>query len=186
MKSGSPSHPEGDLPEGKKLRSTLILGYGNYDRQDDGVAWHALVSLARHYHKSVADNPTREIEPTGDYPHLLFQMQLTPELAETINQYDRVCFIDAHTGNIPEDVHLEPVSPGYQTSPFTHHLTPATCLELVKVVFHKEPLAILVSIRGYAFGFQQYLSPQSTALLTIAVNKIITWIDHDNLNSAAE
>lgn len=168
------------------MKSTLILGYGNYDRQDDGIAWHALLSLARHYNKPVPDNPTQEIEPAGDYPHLLFQMQLTPELAEIISQYDRVCFIDAHTGNVPEDIHIETISPGYQSSPFTHHLTPSTCLELVKVVFRREPQAILVSIRGYAFGFQQSLSPQSMALLTIAMKKIITWIDHDNPKTEAE
>jgi Ni,Fe-hydrogenase maturation factor len=85
--------------------STLFIGYGNPDRQDDGVAWHVL--------KGVADELGLETSQTWEDPlpsttevDFAFHLQLTPELAEDITAYDRVCFVDAHTGKIPENVQV--------------------------------------------------------------------------------
>ena len=36
--------------------------------------------------------------------------ELTPELAETIAQYERVCFVDAHTGAVPHDVNVSAIA----------------------------------------------------------------------------
>jgi hypothetical protein len=33
----------------KKIPKTLILGYGNPDREDDGVAWHILKGIANQF-----------------------------------------------------------------------------------------------------------------------------------------
>jgi Ni,Fe-hydrogenase maturation factor len=35
----------------------LIVGYGNYDREDDGVAWHILERLANHLGQPLAESP---------------------------------------------------------------------------------------------------------------------------------
>ncbi len=35
-----------------------------------------------------------------------FYLQLTPEMAEEISAYEYVCFLDAHTGAIPEPVRI--------------------------------------------------------------------------------
>ena len=154
----------------------LIIGYGNTDRQDDGVAWHVI----SHVIKSLGYKPPEEFEesfplPFGD-SDFLFQLQLTPELSELLVSYDRVCFVDAHTGAVPEDVHFEILQPGYQQSPFTHHLTPSSLLAMSSSVYNKAPESILISVRGYEFGFSRDLSEISASLVPAAVEMIINWL----------
>jgi Ni,Fe-hydrogenase maturation factor len=88
------------------MQPTLIIGYGNFDRQDDGVAWHVLAEVARRLGCAVPLSPEEEFPPNGGKPDFIFELQLTPELAEAIAQYERVCFVDAHTGAVPHDVTL--------------------------------------------------------------------------------
>lgn len=102
----------------------------------------------------------------------VFQLQLTPEIAYDLDKYDRVCFIDAHTGAVPEEVHFERVTPNFQKSPFTHHLTAGSLLSITDTIHHKSPETILVSVRGYQFGFARTLS-EATSLLTHQAADII-------------
>lgn len=154
---------------------SLILGFGNADRQDDGLAWHVLVGVAARHGQAVR-SPDDDLPSLPGGVDLLFQLQLTPELAEDLAAYDRVCFVDAHTGNIDEDVALSPVVPGYQASPFTHHLTPATCVAIAGALYGRAPKSVLVSVRGHVFGFESELSAQSAALVPEAVNLIVDWL----------
>jgi hydrogenase maturation protease len=158
------------------LDKTLILGYGNVDRQDDGVAWHVLAGLARKLGRPVPSIEDDEFENDGSNPDLRFLLQLTPELAETIAEYSRVCFVDAHTGNLPEDLHTAEVKPEYQSSPFTHHMTPETCLSFVKTIYQRDVAGLLISIRGFEFGFSHVLSPAAARLVDQAVEVIVQWL----------
>ena len=158
-----------------EVPATLIIGYGNPDRQDDGVAWHILTRLAQEFGRLIP-SVDEGFFPNGENPDLLFTLQLIPELAETIAAYQRVCFVDAHTGNVPEDVNVVEVKPEYQRSPFTHHMTADTCLSLVQTIYGQTPQAILVSVRGFEFGFSHELSPATLQLAEQAVGQIITWL----------
>lgn len=158
---------------------TLIFGYGNYDRQDDGAAWHVISLLRKAL--SIPDHETIDDDFISDDDLIfVFQLQLTPELAESVAQFDRVCFIDAHTGAVPEDVHYEVLHPSYQHSPLTHHLTPSSLLSIIQTIYHNVPESVLVSIRGYSFEFTQSLSTQTQMLVPLAVNKIVEWLDKEN------
>jgi hydrogenase maturation protease len=157
-------------------KRTLIIGYGNADRQDDGVAWHVLAALRRRLGKPEAEAFDDAFEPEGENPDFLFTLQLTPEMAETVADYQRVCFVDAHTGNVPEEIHLRQLQAKYQRSPFTHHLTPDTLLALCEQLYSQTPDAILVSVRGYQFGFESSLSPETQALVEPALKKILRWL----------
>lgn len=157
------------------IPATLIIGYGNPDRQDDGIAWHILVRLAGKLGRPIPSIDEGFL-PSGENPDLLFILQLVPELAETISAYQRVCFVDAHTGNVPEKVNLVKVKADYQRSPFTHHMTAETCLALAKTIYGKDPQAILVSVRGYKFGFSHDLSSAASQLAEQAVEQILTWL----------
>ena len=75
-------------------------------------------------------------------------LQSTPELAERLAQYQRVCFVDAHTGDLEQATRLAPVAPAFTNSPFTHHLTPATCLALAQALYGRAPEAVLASVRA--------------------------------------
>lgn len=156
--------------------AVLIFGYGNPDRQDDGVAWHVLASLARRLGQYAPRNPEDEFDENGA-PRLNYNLQLIPELAESIARYERVCFVDAHTGNIPEDIQVVPIQANYQNSPFSHHMTPQTLLALCQALYQAVPQAVLVSIRGYEFGFARSLSPKTMALSEQAVELIQKWLE---------
>lgn len=153
-----------------------MIGFGNADRQDDGVAWHVLNQLSRRLKRPTSVSPDEGFQLTGKSPELLFVLQLTPEMAETIGQFERVCFVDAHTGNVPEEVNVAPVRQEFQSSPFTHHMTPATLLALTGSLYGKHPEALLVSVRGYAFGFDRSLSARTEQLANQAADVIWKWL----------
>jgi hydrogenase maturation protease len=155
---------------------TLIVGYGNADREDDGVSWHILSQVAERLGRLPAESPEQGYDLQGDNPELLFTLQLTPEMAETFAAFDRVCFVDAHTGAMPGDVHIETVTSEFQNSPFTHHLTPQTCLSFCQHLYGRVPQAILVSVRGYEFGFKRTLSPRTAGHASQAVEAIMEWL----------
>jgi hydrogenase maturation protease len=161
---------------------TLIVGYGNPDRQDDGVAWHILVALSERLGRSISENWDEGLYPTGESPDLLFVPQLTPELAELFAGFKRICFIDAHTGAVLEELHISEIQPQYQKSPFTHHMTAATCIALTQNIYGSRPEAILLSVRGYEFGFSHSLSPRTAGVVKQAVFKIMDWLEGDGDN----
>jgi Ni,Fe-hydrogenase maturation factor len=113
----------------------------------------------------------------GSNLEFLFVLQLTPELSEVIKNFERVCFIDAHTGSVPGEVNQVEVNCEFQASPFTHHLTAATCLALTHALYGQCPQSILVSVRGYEFGFDTTLSTFTSSLVDEAAWKILSWLE---------
>lgn len=154
---------------------TLIFGYGNYDRQDDGVAWHVISNLKKSLGYANADEIEDDFYSSDDLV-FIFQLQLTPELAESLVEFDRVCLIDAHTGSIPEEIRFRKCDPAFLHSPLTHHLTPEALLSIMQTIYQKTPETVLLSIRGYEFEFTQTLSAETQQLVTQAVNLIRDWL----------
>lgn len=158
------------------MKRLLITGYGNPDREDDGVAWHILCAVALKLGRP-APQTYEDPFPEDDRLDLSFSLQLTPEMAEEINGYPYVCFVDAHTGNIPEPVRLIDVESEFQASPFTHHLTPQSLLSICETLYGRKPDAVLLSVRGYHFGLSQQLSEKTAALVPQAVDAIWSWLE---------
>jgi hydrogenase maturation protease len=159
------------------MQKTLIIGYGNPDRQDDGVAWSIVKDVATSLKLITPSQFDPSVtSPDGDLT-LQVSLQLLPEMAEQISKYARVCFVDAHTGRVPDDLSIESLGAEFQKSPFTHHLTPQTCLSLSKTLYQKSPKAVLVSVRGYEFGFSNKLSTRTRMLAHQAVRHILAWLE---------
>jgi hydrogenase maturation protease len=158
------------------MTTHLILGYGNPDREDDGVGWRILERLAERLPgAAVAESPL-DLPARDGAPDLLVALQLVPEFCETVARYDRVCFVDAHTGAYPDDVTIAPLEARYQSSPLTHHLTPQTLLSLAETAYGKRPQGLVISVRGYQFEFARSLSPETSKLADDAVERILEWI----------
>ena len=155
--------------------STLIVGYGNADRQDDGIAWHILCGIAQRLGRSMPAVPEDGFFPEGEDIDLWYVLQLTPEMSEEFARYQHICFVDAHTGNIEQDIMLQPVDQSPATSAFTHHLTPAACLALTQTIYQRSPEARLLSVRGYEFEFTRDLSHKAAALVSQAVDLLWDW-----------
>lgn len=162
------------------MKKLLLIGYGNPDREDDGVAWHILCELTI---KLGLDAPASYEDefPESEHVDFAFHLQLTPEMAEDISGYDYVCFVDAHTGNIPEPVRLIVVESEFQQSPFTHHLTPQSLMSMCETIYGKRPDAALLSVLGHRFLFTRQLSEQTAALVPKAVESIFNWISARNI-----
>ena len=158
----------------------LIIGYGNPDREDDGVAWHILHRLAEKWGRVAP--PLAEstgLSQLDGSPALLAVLQLTPELAEDVAHYDHVCFVDAHTGAYDEDIRFQEIRGDFQASPFTHHLTPESCLFLAATLYGHVPCARVLSVRGYRFGFARTLSAETAALADWAVVRLMEWLQDE-------
>lgn len=158
------------------MKQTLILGIGNPDREDDGIAWHVLNRLAGHLRQPNDFNLSQPFFDNKKSPDLLFSLQLTPEHIDDIVQYERLCFIDAHTENIKDEIQFIQLDPQFQNSPFTHHLTPESLLFLCKSIYKYTPRAILVSIKGHSFNFSQSLSKETESLVDPVVLKVMEWL----------
>lgn len=159
-------------------KKILIIGYGNPDREDDGVAWHVLCGVAGRLGRSIPVDYLEGFPEDEENPRFLFELQLVPENAEIVGTSDVVFFVDAHTGNIPEDLLVKNIFPVFQNSPFTHHLTPESCLALTKAIYGSAPEAFLVTVHGFEFGFSLDLSPGTAALAKEAVDRIFEIINN--------
>lgn len=157
------------------MKKLLILGYGNPDREDDGVAWHILRALTIKLGLIPPESYEDEF-PEFSEIDFAFYLQLTPEMAEEVAEYQYVCFIDAHTGNIPEPVRLIAVASEFQNSPFTHHLTPQSLLSMCQTIYGKSPDSALLSVLGHRFLFSRELSGETAALVSPAVELIWEWL----------
>ena len=157
------------------MKKALIIGYGNPDREDDGVAWHILRALTIKLGLTSPDSYEDEF-PESMMIDFAFYLQLTPEMAEDISEYEHVCFVDAHTGSIPDPVRLIEVESEFQRSPFTHHLTPQSLLSMCETIYGKKPDAALLSALGYRFLFTRQLSEETAALVPEAVELIWDWL----------
>ncbi|HWQ45495.1 MAG TPA: hydrogenase maturation protease [Longilinea sp.] len=160
------------------MLKVLIFGYGNPDRQDDGVSWHILRQVAEH----IGDLPLpascdEEFANAKENVTFLYDLQLTPDKADYIAGFDRVIFVDAHTGAVPEELHDEVLTAQYQKSPFTHHMTPQTLLSFAQSLYGAATTGRLISVRGYEFGFSNELSPRTKELAAEAAGLILKYLE---------
>lgn len=162
------------------MKRALLIGYGNPDREDDGVAWHILRALTI---KMGLPAPTSYEDefPQNAQIDFAFYLQLTPEMAEEVAAYEHVCFLDAHTGAIPEPVRLIDVESDFQRSPFTHHLTPQSLISMCETLYGKKTDAALISVLGYRFLFTRQLSEETQSLVPQAVDLIWEWLGERNI-----
>ena len=155
------------------MSRTLVIGFGNIDRADDGVAFEVVNALRRRLGQKELSGEDTGLEELGETVDSIFLSQLAPELMDTLVDYSRVIFADAHVYENVEDLHCGPVAPDYAPSTFTHHLTPAALLSFLKALYGAEPEARLVSIRGRDFDFHRGLSEEARSLVEPAVNHIL-------------
>ncbi|MGD1018086.1 MAG: hydrogenase maturation protease [Verrucomicrobiia bacterium] len=123
---------------------TLVLGYGNRSRTDDGVGWFVLERLQE------LGLPNVE---------LLTSHQLDVDHAELITGFDEVIFVDAAIPQSPEPISRTVVQPCFRSHAVAHYLTPGDLLALAQTLFSQAPRGILFSIRGSDFNFGSTLSP---------------------------
>ncbi len=140
------------------MNRTVIIGYGNPLRGDDGLGWFAARRL-------------EEIFPHENV-HIITCHQLTPELAEDISRADLVLFIDASIEGLPGSFNVLALEAGDDDLiSLTHDFTPTSLLTLSKFLYGKTPEAYVLSITGECFDFVEELSP----ICLSSCSKLVTW-----------
>jgi hydrogenase maturation protease len=142
------------------MAHTLIIGYGNPLRGDDGFGWHAATRLRDLIHDAGVE--------------ILAVHQLTPELMEPVSRARRVIFLDAAAGEDPGKVTVAAVGTSGGPAPaFTHYATPAGLVEGARRLYGAHPEALLVSVVGLDFSLGAELSePVRLALESLDATKI--------------
>jgi hydrogenase maturation protease len=147
---------------GDESMKTLIIGYGNPGRLDDGLG----PALAERFQCLELPNLTVE----SDY-------QLNVEDAAQIAEYDIVVFADASTEAEPPFT-FEPVAAEAGGLSFSSHSVSAPRLMgMVTELFGRQPEARMLAIRGYAFNeFCERLSAGAEQNLAAAVEFLKQWV----------
>lgn len=138
---------------------TLVIGYGNPLRGDDGLGWHVAQQLTA--------------LPRPHDLHILACHQLTPELAEPVSQAALVIFIDATPEGVPGLLTCRWIGadPGAPTT-FSHYLTPASLLACAQALYGTCPTAAVLSVAGICFGCSERLSPAMRTALPEVVARV--------------
>jgi hydrogenase maturation protease len=137
---------------------TLIIGYGNPLRGDDGIGPRAAELLADRC------GATLPLLPEG--VQVLVCHQLTIELAPQIAGADRLILIDARATGEPgaiEQCILTPAIP--DRSSLTHHIDAQGLLAAAQMLYGHAPETILFTVSGSSFEGGETLSPAVAAVL---------------------
>ena len=165
------------------MARTLIIGYGNPDRADDGVAFYVVNALRQRLgQKPLPPEETGMHELGADLDSVFFR-QLLPESMETSAAYDRLVFVDAHIHANTTELSCVPVVPEFVSAPFTHHMTPAMFLAMIETLYRRKPTGHLLSIRGHDFDFCRGLSPEVSRHVEPAVEIILGLVENGSLTS---
>ena len=151
---------------------TLILGWGNPGRGDDG--------LGPAFVQAMSEAGLAGVVTDSDY-------QLQVEDAAEIARFDRVLFVDAdRTGAEPFWLgRLQPESASLAFS--THSVSPEAVLALARDLFQAEPEAWILGIRGYEFDeFEERLSNGAQRNLDAAVSAVEVAMQSDELRAVSQ
>lgn len=141
---------------------TLVIGYGNPSRKDDGVGLAVINNLRTRLGLPILDETRDGFETLGQPLDTLFLQQLMPELAETLAGYDGVVFVDAHLGSAEAElIRRVPLQANLDPALVSHHMKPGRLLALAQALYGTAPAGELISILGFDFDFGSDLSPQT-------------------------
>ena len=136
---------------------TLVIGYGNTLRGDDGVGY------------CIAEQIEAWQIPTMK---AIACHQLTPDLAAEIAEYDRVFFVDATLPGTHQSVTIQPLLPSETPASQTHHSTPASLLTLTKTLYQAYPEAYQILIPTVTMDFGETLSERTEQAMQQALQQL--------------
>ena len=150
-------------------RKTLVLGFGNPARGDDGLG-PALIALLD---QAAFD----QLETRVDY-------QLCVEDAMDIGNFEHVIFVDA-SPSIAPPYHLYPIDNSTQPMTLdTHGVSPEAMMFLARTLFAATTAASVLAIRGYEFEpFVESLSSAAEENLDQAFQHLLQKYEFSDIHS---
>lgn len=122
----------------KNRANTLVVGYGNTLREDDGFG----VAVVR-----LLDGAKRL--------DLIESFQLTPEMSQLFAQYKNIIFIDINV-EVPAGVFAVPLT--NTPDPFNHTLSPQQLIKYASDLYGFDGQYFIFSVGGKSFGYGKQLS----------------------------
>jgi hydrogenase maturation protease len=140
---------------------SLIIGYGNSLRGDDGVgpAVVALIGARQPGARAIA------------------LPMLVPELAPLVAAAPIVVFVDAGVDAPPGDVRVERLDEGGDLGAFGHLVSPRAIVGLARRLYAGTPAAFQVSVGVACFDVGVPLSPAVAAAVPRAVDAVMELLD---------
>jgi hydrogenase maturation protease len=138
------------------MNETLVIGFGNSLRGDDGAGIYAAERAAERF-------------PQID---VLTVHELQPELAETMARYPNVVFLDASVEG--DGIRAIAVEPAVDPRPDgSHSHAPGTLLSLCQSLYGRTPdRSVVIAIPGRAFDFSEQLSQFTETMVEQAVEEV--------------
>jgi hydrogenase maturation protease len=138
-------------------KKTLLIGYGNPGRMDDGIANECIERT----NAWIEENKLQNIDTVS-----VFQINIEDSMR--MADYDTVIFIDASIENIDNFI-ITKIEPNLSPSQYTTHASsPAYSLALCHEMFKKYPETYLFHIKGYEFEFKEGLTENGASNLNEA------------------
>ena len=142
------------------MKRSLVIGFGNTLRGDDGAGVHAAHLIAQR----MQDVETMSVH------------DLQPELAEKLAQFENVVFLDASVRTA--SVMLTPIEPEpADMRESSHTRSPGALLHLCDQLYGRSPArALLAEIPAVETGFSEQLSPAAVEAVHECVRRVSEWI----------
>jgi hydrogenase maturation protease len=156
---------------------SLVIGYGNLDRCDDGAGFYVVNRLRRHLSQKALDSDDNGMSGLGACRDSVFIRQLVPELVEIVANYDRVIFVDAHIPSARPPLACMRIDPQQGKMLLSHHMNPEQVLGILKALWNLEPVSYLLSIQGWHFAPGRGLSAGTAKLVAPAAAMILELLD---------
>lgn len=159
------------------MTRSVVMGLGNPDRGDDGVALHVVNRLRRRLGSPPLGDGDTGLDGTATEAAVLFVRQLVPELALDVGGCSRLVFVDAHLPTDPRALVCTRIGPEARWAlGLTHALPPKGFLWLLQAFAGRAPENFLISVRGERFDFTRKLSPAAAALVDPAAGILLRLI----------
>lgn len=159
------------------MRRTLVVGFGNAYRRDDGVGRAVVNALRQALGQSALDPLDDGFDELGRDVDTVVAHQLVPEFAELLGPYALAIFVDARVGEGTDLLSEATIVPIPHSTSVSHHLHPGTLLDLARRIHGRAPEGILLSLLGHDFDFGETLSPETASQVPLAVARILTLVD---------
>ena len=154
--------------------ATLVVGYGDLDRQDKGVGFYVVRELRRCLGQPELVPEKRESWPSeGPLPHSVFLRELTPALADRAVDYEQLIFVRCHNMQSRPPLCLESLVRDCVPHQWRGHLTPHKLVDMIRRRHGAVPPAALLCVLGHGYDLVQGLSDDTRRLVPQAVSRIL-------------
>lgn len=161
---GAGGRGAGGGAESRGAGGTLVVGYGNALRSDDGLGWCAAARLAE--------------DPRLRGATVLAQHQLTPELAVDMSAASLVVLIDASATDEAGAISIRRIDAASEAgSAWSHHLEPAGLVALARELWGASPAVFTVSVGVASLDVGDRLSPTVEQALPDVVDAVAAIVE---------